>query len=382
MASQPIPPAEVQKAKTVELVGLFQNLIGQKGVNKGSETAFVCPFHNDKNPSLMVNSDKGVYHCMGCDAKGNAITCVMELFKIDFVQAVNYLNGKETIKEKYIPKIPEKQTAEAKPKEVANSKLLEEFTKLLFQHVSGEDWDRVADYLANRAIDLTDFDLVVSEYPTLYPIPKMNSVAFKAIYESLRGMFTKEEIIEHGLYSEKYGVSQYMYYDFFFIYYGEAQDGKYTITNLQARRIKPKHGEIRECFLKNKQVLPFNLHLLSELPYKSNVFLVESPIDAVSLNKIIKAGGFNSYTGNNPYVVSTGGSQIKSDRIIEICQERKHTVYLCMDNDQAGDKANNDWLMRFTNNGIKASIPKLIPARFKDANDYLVANKDIFCMVE
>ena len=32
----------------------------------------VCPFHNDKNPSLKV--DKRYYHCFGCQAHGDVIS--------------------------------------------------------------------------------------------------------------------------------------------------------------------------------------------------------------------------------------------------------------------------------------------------------------------
>lgn len=378
MPNPPLSPAEIEKANSVDLVGLIQNETAQKGVNKGADTFFVCPFHKDRTPSLSVSHDKPLYHCFACGAKGNVIDFIENYHTTTFVEAVNYLNGKQTIQEKFVPKVATRVIKEVKPKEIANSALLETFLNKLVAYIQPEDWDRVGTYLQNRAIDLSDFDLGVSEHPTLYPIPKMNYEAFTGTRKALEAMFNKQEIIEHGLFAES-GFSQYMSYDFFFIYYGEAQDGKYTITNLQARRIKPKEGEIRECFLRGKQVLPFNLHLLSELPYKSTIFLVESPIDAVSLNKIIKAGGFDSYTGNNPYVVSTGGSQIKSDRIIEICQERKHTVHLCMDNDEAGDKANQNWLIKLANSGIKASIPKLIPPRFKDANEYLIAYKDMFC---
>lgn len=381
MPNQPVSPTEIEQANSVDLVGLIQNETAQKGVNKGADTFFICPFHKDNTPSLSVSNDQGVYHCFGCGAKGNVIDFIENYHNRTFVEAVNYLNGKESIQNKFVPKVATRVIKEFKPKETANSKLLEEFINNLVSHIQPEDWDRVSAYLQNRAIDLIDFDLGVSEYPTLYPIPKMNYEAFGHTRKSLEALFNKEEIIEHGLFAES-GFSQYMSYDFFFIYYGEAQNGKYTITNLQARRIKPKEGEMRECFLRGKQVLPFNLHLLSELPYKSTIFLVESPIDAVSLNKIIKAGGFNSYTGNNPYVVSTGGSQIKSERIIQICQDKEHTVHLCMDNDVAGDKANRDWFVKFTNSGIKASIPNLIPKRFKDANEYLVAKKDIFCREE
>ena len=32
----------------------------------------VCPIHEDVNPSMMVNLDRGTYHCFGCEAHGDA----------------------------------------------------------------------------------------------------------------------------------------------------------------------------------------------------------------------------------------------------------------------------------------------------------------------
>jgi len=34
----------------------------------------VCPFHADKDPSLSLSNEKGVFNCFGCGAKGNIIT--------------------------------------------------------------------------------------------------------------------------------------------------------------------------------------------------------------------------------------------------------------------------------------------------------------------
>lgn len=39
----------------------------------------LCPFHEDENPSLKVNTDKNVYHCFACEAKGNVIDFVMAM---------------------------------------------------------------------------------------------------------------------------------------------------------------------------------------------------------------------------------------------------------------------------------------------------------------
>lgn len=37
----------------------------------------LCPFHQDTTPSLKISTDKNVYHCFVCEAKGNVIDFVM-----------------------------------------------------------------------------------------------------------------------------------------------------------------------------------------------------------------------------------------------------------------------------------------------------------------
>jgi DNA primase len=36
-----------------------------------------CPFHDDKKPSLAVNTQKNIFNCFACDAKGNILDFVM-----------------------------------------------------------------------------------------------------------------------------------------------------------------------------------------------------------------------------------------------------------------------------------------------------------------
>ncbi len=54
----------------------------------------LCPFHHEKTPSFSVAPDKGIYHCFGCGAGGNAINFIMEFDKISFVEAISDL-GKQ-----------------------------------------------------------------------------------------------------------------------------------------------------------------------------------------------------------------------------------------------------------------------------------------------
>ena len=39
----------------------------------------LCPFHDDQEPSLKVNTDKNIYHCFACEAKGNVLEFVMAM---------------------------------------------------------------------------------------------------------------------------------------------------------------------------------------------------------------------------------------------------------------------------------------------------------------
>lgn len=55
---------------------------------KGRELAGLCPFHNEKTPSFYVVPDKGMYHCFGCGAHGDAIGFLMHRRGLDFKAAV------------------------------------------------------------------------------------------------------------------------------------------------------------------------------------------------------------------------------------------------------------------------------------------------------
>ncbi|MEM8737558.1 MAG: DNA primase [Planctomycetota bacterium] len=68
-------------------------LIGEQ-VNlrpKGKEFAGLCPFHDDKSPSMQVSPQKQIYKCFSCGAGGDAFSFVMNYHKMGFVEALKYL---------------------------------------------------------------------------------------------------------------------------------------------------------------------------------------------------------------------------------------------------------------------------------------------------
>ena len=71
----------------VELVSAY----GVRLRRSGSEYKGLCPFHDEKTASFMVDPIKGVFHCFGCQKSGNAITFVMEKDGLTFKEAVQKL---------------------------------------------------------------------------------------------------------------------------------------------------------------------------------------------------------------------------------------------------------------------------------------------------
>ena len=57
------------------------------------EMRFLCPFHDDHNPSLDMNEDSGAWNCPVCDYGGGLPQFVMKMNKVDFTTAVNLLNN-------------------------------------------------------------------------------------------------------------------------------------------------------------------------------------------------------------------------------------------------------------------------------------------------
>ncbi len=61
---------------------------------QGREFGAVCPFHDDKDPSLSINLEKEVFYCFGCGASGSGIDFVMQKEDISFSHAKRWITSK------------------------------------------------------------------------------------------------------------------------------------------------------------------------------------------------------------------------------------------------------------------------------------------------
>ncbi|MBP9695257.1 MAG: DNA primase [Candidatus Magasanikbacteria bacterium] len=74
------------KIDVADLVGEYVQL-KPAGVNKKG----LCPFHHEKSPSFMVNSERQSWHCFGCAKGGDIFSFIQEIEGMEFVEALKFL---------------------------------------------------------------------------------------------------------------------------------------------------------------------------------------------------------------------------------------------------------------------------------------------------
>ncbi len=76
----------------VNVISRYVNL--QK---KGNEYTCLCPFHNDKNPSLLVSEDKKIFKCFSCGKGGDVFKFVSEFKHISYKEAIKEVCNLERV---------------------------------------------------------------------------------------------------------------------------------------------------------------------------------------------------------------------------------------------------------------------------------------------
>jgi DNA primase len=74
------------RASIVEVISDYVSL---KKVGKNYKG--LCPFHTEKTPSFMVNEEKQIFHCFGCNMGGNVFSFLMKMDRLSFPEAARGL---------------------------------------------------------------------------------------------------------------------------------------------------------------------------------------------------------------------------------------------------------------------------------------------------
>jgi len=127
------------------------DVIGRHLELKRSGSAFkaLCPFHQEKTPSFMVNPARQIFHCFGCDTGGDVIRFIMLYEGLPFVDSLKKLAVRSAIE---LPEGPSVGGVGKDQKDLmftANRMAADYYSGILMKSEEGKG---ARDYLGERGI--------------------------------------------------------------------------------------------------------------------------------------------------------------------------------------------------------------------------------------
>lgn len=111
-----IPEDEIERLKREVSVQRLAEARGIKLRRQGADLLGLCPFHDDRSPSLVITPAKNLWNCLGaCGKGGDVIEWVMRAEGISFRHAVEMLRADHLplvaassvpVKKSTVPKLP------------------------------------------------------------------------------------------------------------------------------------------------------------------------------------------------------------------------------------------------------------------------------------
>lgn len=300
-----------QRADIVSVIGSYVQL-----KKNGHRYVGLCPFHNEKSPSFYVDGQKQVYHCFGCKAGGSVIQFVMDIERLTFPEAVEFLAN-----QLHMP-LPELQNDPAYEKRRSLKERIylanKAAARLYHQHLWQEDGADILAYVKKRGLS----DAVIRRFG-VGAAPARPNIGSTLMSEG----FTKEELISAGLMLERDGRVFDMFRNRAMFPIIDAYGNVLGFGGRAIGDVQPKYLNTSDTPAFNKRYNVFAANLLRKARGLKRVILVEGYMDVVSLSQFGVEG-----------VAATLGTALTPEQA-KLLSRYAPEVWLSYDGDSAGQHA-------------------------------------------
>lgn len=306
-------------AKIEEVVGDFVALKRQ-----GQNFVGLCPFHDDRNPSLYVSPRLGIYKCFVCDAKGNAIRFLMEHEKLSYPEALHYLADKYgiTIEEDH-PETAEELKARNERESLYTVNAYAE--KYFMEQLRNSEEGRLTgmNYFKERGFKESTMD----KFHLGYNPEGWDNFTKTALKQG----YKEEYLLTLGLTKKNTSGRLYDFYRGRVIFPIHSATGK--VIGFGGRILKKndktaKYVNSPESEIYHKSDTLYDFYLAKKaIRSRDNVYLVEGYTDVISM---MEAGIEN--------VVASSGTSLTEGQI-KILRSQTKNITVLYDGDEAGIKA-------------------------------------------
>ena len=322
--------------KRTDLVALFESF-GVQLEKKGSSFMGLCPWHDDKNPSLSVDKAKGVYHCFGCGESGDAIELVKKMKGLGFREAVSFLKGEHGAVFAVPRVIPERRIEDPAAKG-ASPFLLDTITEHYEKGLAESSEAR--SYLEGRGLWAAE---ILKRFRVGYSDSKLGEIV---------GDSDRAELVRVGLLRRD--SSEHFSGCIVVPLFDEAGH----VVGFYGRRIEAGSNPAHLYLPGPHQGL---VNRMSAKAYRDSLVLTEAVLDALSLASVGVQNAIPCYGVN--------GFTEEHERLLR--DERVQEVVIAFDADEAGRKGSAGLKERLETLGMKVLV--IEPDKGKDWNDWAIA---------
>jgi DNA primase catalytic core len=344
-----IPEDEVERLKREVSVQRLAEARGIKLKRLGADLHGLCPFHDDKKPSLIITPSKNLWHCMGaCNMGGTCIDWVMRADGISFRHAVELLRADhlpvsaapiQPVKHGTVRKLPPPVEREADDR-VLLLQVADYYNETLKQSPEAMKYLQSRGLTSPEMIDR--FRLGFANRTLGYRLPAKN----RAAGAEMRGRLQKLGVIRESGH-EHFNGSVVI----------PVMNGSGEIVEMYGRKITPnlREGTPDHLYLPGAHRGVWNEEALAA---SKEIVLCESLIDALSfwnagIRNVTASYGVNGFTADHRAAFEKHGTE---------------RVYIAYDRDEAGEKAAAALAQELMGMGVecfRVQFPKGM-----DANEY------------
>ncbi len=300
----------------IDIVTLISNYVSLK--KSGKSHKGLCPFHQEKTPSFMVDGQKQMFYCFGCGEGGNIFTFIMKMEKTNFPETVKLLANKAGVQ---LPVYKKQNNKETKEREVVynlNSIAANYYQKNLFTNQG-----KIAlNYLKKRGFN----EEIIRKFCLGYALPGYEHL----IYTLSSKKVEQRDLLKAGLVSISTKTKKNI--DYF------RNRIIFPIINLQGKIIAfggrvldnrlPKYINSPETIVYNKAKNLYGLFQAKQsIRQKNQVIIMEGYTDVLIAHQF----GFDNS-------VASLGTALTSQQII-LMKRFADEVIIVFDSDPAGERA-------------------------------------------
>jgi DNA primase catalytic core len=311
-----IPDEVIERLKREVSLESLVEAGGIRLTRHGADLHGLCPFHDDREPSLVVSPKKNLWHCLGaCQTGGTVIDWVMKSQGVSFRHAAELLRnglagGAQPAKTSTVRRLPAPVELEA-----SGAEALEQVVS--YYHATLKEWPEAMKYLQARGLTNPE---MVSRFRIGYAnrtlglhLPSKNRKAG----EELRGRLQTLGIIRESGHEHFNGCVVFPVFD---------KTG--AVVEMYGRKITPnlREGTPLHLYLPGAHKGVWNIEMLQA---SKEVILCESIIDALTF----WCAGFKNVTA------SYGVNGFTEDHRRAFLEHGVKQVWIAYDRDEAGDAA-------------------------------------------